>query len=76
MEYTTNTFWESFIENQKKEETLDGSILEYEKDIKDMMIKFAKTQIEKIMILQQSKYYAGETGYIQKDEWDELLNIQ
>jgi hypothetical protein len=28
----------------------------------------AKMHIEKIMNLQQSKYYAGETGYITKED--------
>jgi len=32
--------------------------------------------IEKIMNLQQSKYYAGETGYITKKEWQDLLNVK
>ena len=32
--------------------------------------------IEKIMNLQQSKYYTGETGYITKKEWQDLLNVK
>jgi hypothetical protein len=36
-------------------------------------IEFAKLHVEKIKDLQQSKYYAGETGYIKKEEWEELL---
>ena len=68
--------WESFIKEQQEEETLDGSISEYEQDIKKMMIEFAKMNIEKIMNLQQSKYYAGETGYITKKEWQDLLNVK
>lgn len=40
------------------------------------MIEFAKMHIEKIMNLQQSKYYAGETGYITKEEWQDLLNVK
>ena len=35
--------------------------------------EFAKLHVEKIKDLQQSKYYAGETGYIKKEEWEELL---
>jgi uncharacterized protein YlxW (UPF0749 family) len=76
MEQTTNDLWESFIKEQQEEETLDGSIREYEQDIKKMMIEFAKMHIEKIMNLQQSKYYAGETGYITKKEWQDLLNVK
>ena len=76
MEQTTNYLWESFIKEQQEEETLDGSIREYEQDIKKMMIEFAKMHIEKIMNLQQSKYYAGETGYITKKEWQDLLNVK
>ena len=76
MEQTTNDLWESFIKEQQEEETLDGSIREYEQDIKKMMIEFAKMHIEKIMNLQQSKYYAGETGYITKKEWKDLLNVK
>jgi hypothetical protein len=76
MEKTTNYLWESFIKEQQKEETMDGSINEYEQDIKKMMIEFAKIHIEKIMNLQQSKYYAGETGYITKEEWQDLLNVK
>ena len=41
-----------------------------------LMIEFAKMHIEKIMNLQQSKYYAGETGYITKEEWQDLLNVK
>ena len=41
--------------------------------IKRAMIEFAKLHVEKIKDLQQSKYYAGETGYIKKEEWEELL---
>ena len=76
MEQTTNDLLESFIKEQQEEETLDGSIREYEQDIKKMMIEFAKMHIEKIMNLQQSKYYAGETGYITKKEWQDLLNVK
>jgi len=38
-----------------------------------ILIQFAKLHVEKIKDLQQSKYYAGETGYIKKEEWEELL---
>lgn len=44
-------------------------------DAKEALIEFAKMHIEKIMNLQQSKYYAGETGYITKEEWQDLLNV-
>lgn len=43
---------------------------------KKRLIEFAKLHIEKIMNLQQSKYYAGETGYITKEEWQDLLNVK
>jgi len=46
MEQTTNDLWESFIKEQQEEETLDGSISEYEQDIKKMMIEFAKLHVE------------------------------
>ena len=46
MEKTTNDLWESFIKEQQEEETLDGSISEYEQDIKKMMIEFAKLHVE------------------------------
>ncbi len=42
-------------------------------DITDLMNAYAKMYVEKIRDLQQAKYYAGETGYIKKDEWEELL---
>jgi hypothetical protein len=42
-------------------------------DVTEAMIEFAKLHVEKIKDLQQSKYYAGETGYIKKEEWEELL---
>ncbi len=38
-----------------------------------MMIEFAKLHVEKILELQHLKYYAGETGYIKKEEWEELI---
>ena len=46
----------------------DGTVIGAE-----AMIEFAKLHVEKIKDLQQSKYYAGETGYIKKEEWEELL---
>ena len=46
MKQTTNDLWESFIKEQQEEETLDGSISEYEQDIKKMMIEFAKLHVE------------------------------
>jgi hypothetical protein len=46
----------------------------YEDNLLDqMLLEFAKLHVEKIKDLQQSKYYAGETGYIKKEEWEELL---
>ena len=42
-------------------------------DINYAMIEFAKLHVEKILELQHLKYYAGETGYIKKEEWEELL---
>ncbi len=42
-------------------------------DITDLMNAYAKMHVEKVRDLQQAKYYAGETGYIKKDEWEELL---
>ena len=45
MKQTANDLWESFIKEQQEEETLDGSISEYEQDIKKMMIKFAKLHV-------------------------------
>jgi len=61
---------EEFLLLMKDEDfTLFKSVLKVSK----MMIEFAKLHIEKIKELQQSKYYAGETGYIKKEEWEELL---
>ena len=52
-------------------------LLEQAKEMeKEQKIEFAKMHIEKIMNLQQSKYYAGETGYITKKEWQDLLNVK
>lgn len=39
-----------------------------------ILIEFAKLHVESIRSLQIAKYYAGETGYIKKEEWDEILN--
>jgi len=61
---------EEFLLLMKDEDfTLSKSGLKVSK----MMIEFAKLHVEKIKDLQQSKYYAGETGYIKKEEWEELL---
>ena len=50
------------------------SSIPYELDqITELMQEFAKLHVEKVRDLQQAKYYAGETGYIKKDEWEELL---
>ena len=43
-------------------------------DVKNAMIEFAKLHVEKIKELQMAKYFAGETGYIKKEEWEEILN--
>jgi hypothetical protein len=42
-------------------------------DVREAMKKFAKLHVEAIKNLQQSKYYAGETGYITKGEWEEII---
>ena len=42
-------------------------------NVEKLMIEFAKLHVEKILELQHLKYYAGETGYIKKEEWEELL---
>jgi hypothetical protein len=61
---------EEFLLLMKDEDfTLSKSGLKVSK----MMIEFAKLHVEKIKDLQQSKYYSGETGYIKKEEWEELL---
>jgi hypothetical protein len=44
------------------------------KDVEECMIEFAKLHVEKIKELQMAKYFAGETGYIKKEEWEEILN--
>ena len=46
---------------------------EFNISIEDCMIAFAKMHIEHIQNLQQWKYYAGESGYIKKEEWEEIL---
>jgi hypothetical protein len=43
-------------------------------NVSEMMIEFAKLHAEKIKELQMAKYFAGETGYIKKEEWEEILN--
>jgi hypothetical protein len=43
-------------------------------NVSEMMIEFAKLHVEKIKELQMAKYFAGETGYIKKEEWEEILN--
>lgn len=55
-----------------KRENLPTDILSGD-DINYAMIEFAKLHVEKILELQHTKYYAGETGYIKKEEWKELL---
>lgn len=55
-----------------KREDLPTDILSGD-DINYAMIEFAKLHVEKILKLQHLKYYAGETGYIKKEEWEELL---
>ena len=43
-------------------------------DALEAMIEFAKLHVEEIQKLQKSKYYAGESGYIKKEEFIEILN--
>ena len=38
------------------------------------MKEFAKLHIENVKALMEAKYYAGETGYIIKEEWQELID--
>ena len=45
-----------------------------EGDIERIMIEFAKLHVKEIQKLQKSKYYAGESGYIKKEEFIEILN--
>ena len=50
-----------------------NGIIQTHSDYWEAMIEFAKLHVEKILELQHLKYYAGETGYIKKEEWEELL---
>ena len=43
-------------------------------EVSEAMIAFAKLHVEAVRKLQESKYYAGETGYIKKEEWEEIIN--
>lgn len=45
----------------------------WQENFHQTMIEFTKLHVEKILELQHLKYYAGETGYIKKEEWEELL---
>lgn len=38
-----------------------------------MVIEFAKLHVEAVRSLQQAKYSAGETGYITREEWEEII---
>ena len=38
------------------------------------LIEFAKLHVQAIKHLQQCKYYAGETGYIVEEEWENIIN--
>ncbi len=44
------------------------------KRLEEAMIEFAKLKVQEVKSLQQSKYNAGETGYIKSEEWNEILN--
>jgi|LakMenE01Jun11ns_1017448.scaffolds.fasta_scaffold9958435_20 hypothetical protein len=54
--------------NYEKLKAIDSKI------VKTLMIEFTKHHVNKIQKLQESKYYAGETGYIKKEEWEEIIN--
>ena len=43
-------------------------------NIESLMVEFAKYHVDKVKNLQECKYLAGETGYITKTEWEEILN--
>lgn len=43
-------------------------------DMQELMKDFAKLHIENVKALMEAKYYAGETGYIKKEEWQELID--
>lgn len=65
---------EEFIKSTElvvKFDNTQGCILEEE--LPNLLKKFAKLHVEKIKNLQDCKYYAGETGYILKEEWNEIL---
>ena len=59
---------EEFLKNFNRQE---GHT--FEQSVPEAMIEFTKLHVEKILELQHLKYYAGETGYIKKEEWEELL---
>ena len=54
-------------------EIWDG-VFVHSKNAKQAMIEFAKLHVKEIQKLQKSKYYAGESGYIKKEEFIEILN--
>lgn len=37
------------------------------------MIEFAKLHIDYVRSLQKAKYYAGQSGYIIRAEWEEII---
>lgn len=41
--------------------------------IQKTMIEFAKLHIDYVRSLQKAKWYAGETGYIKREEWEEII---
>lgn len=62
---------EEFREQREKEIMFS---LSFPGQIDKLMVEFAKMHLLKVKHLQQSKYYAGETGYIKSEEWDEIFN--
>lgn len=52
----------------------DGFDMIFDGDkITEKMIEFAKLHVDNIRAIQQSKYFAGETGYITNEEWINIL---
>ena len=76
MKKTTNNLWESFIKEQQEEETLDGSISEYEQDIKKMMIEFAKLHVEAALkeASENLRQASGTYNSDYRDQKNSILN--
>ena len=54
---------------------LENEYPSYSKEwVLEIMIEFAKLHVRGIRELQESKYTAGETGYIRDEEFQEFLN--